>query len=143
MIESIATTITTLSYRFRHFHIIIGRCSEPDDIMGKETVDLESQHQNLPEHIPYAKLMLDQGVLTRDVVEWEYEGSGTAEDPYIVDWIDKDQRNPMTWSTGRKWLGCLSMALATLTVSFCSSAYSGGKFLFQKLFVYSWGTVLI
>lgn len=97
--------------------------------MGKENMDPESQHhgQNLPTKISYPKLMLDQGVLTKDVVEWEYEGSGTEEDPYVVDWIHNDARNPMTWSTGRKWAGCSSMALATLVVAFCSSAFSGGE----------------
>lgn len=97
-------------------------------------MDVESQNHghNLPTKISYAKLMLDQGVLTKDVVEWEYEGSGTEEDPYVVDWIHNDARNPMTWSTARKWTGCASMALATLVVAFCSSAFSGG---IQKIMI--------
>jgi len=92
--------------------------------MEKNHADLESGKH--PNHIPYWKLITDQSVLTQDVIDWEYEGSGTEEDPYVVDWIDNDARNPMTWGSSKKWVMALSMAMATLTVSFCSSAFSGG-----------------
>ncbi|KAF2706622.1 MFS general substrate transporter [Pleomassaria siparia CBS 279.74] len=78
------------------------------------------------EAIPYWQLITVHGVLTNDVVKWDYEGSGTDEDPFVVEWIHNDPRNPMMWSNPRKWVMCISMALATLTVSFCSSAFSGG-----------------
>ncbi|KAK7193893.1 hypothetical protein DPSP01_010145 [Paraphaeosphaeria sporulosa] len=92
--------------------------------MGEEKagMDPESGRQG----IPHMKLILEQGVVTDEIVNWEYEGAGTEEDPYVVEWIENDPRNPMTWSTTKKWVGCVCMAFATLTVSFCSSAFSGG-----------------
>ncbi|KAF2276256.1 MFS multidrug transporter-like protein [Westerdykella ornata] len=76
--------------------------------------------------ISYTQLMLDQGVLTQEIIDFPYEGSGTEEDPYVVEWIDNDPRNPITWRSTRKWIYTGAMALATLVVAFCSSAYSGG-----------------
>jgi hypothetical protein len=86
------------------------------------SVDLESGKSG----ISWWKLLNDQGVLTPEIVKWNYDGSGTEEDPYVVEWIENDPRNPMRWNQTRKWAMTLSMALATLTISFCSSAFSGG-----------------
>ncbi|KAF2691320.1 MFS general substrate transporter [Lentithecium fluviatile CBS 122367] len=84
--------------------------------------DPESGHEG----IPHWKLILEQGYVTKEVADYEYDGSGTEDDPYVVEWMDNDPRNPMTWSKTRKWVGCVCMALATLVVSFCSSAFAGG-----------------
>ncbi|KAF2002805.1 MFS general substrate transporter [Amniculicola lignicola CBS 123094] len=95
--------------------------------MDKETItgaDIESGKG--PNGFSHIKLILDQGVLTPSIIKWEYDGSGTEEDPYVVEWIDDDPRNPMVWPKTKKWAMCLSMAVATLCVSFCSSAFSGG-----------------
>ncbi len=78
----------------------------------------------------------------------KYPGSGTADDPYVVDWGKGDEENPYNWSTRRKWmitlqvcaprqtiriyLRCnlshcsIQLAFSTFTVSFCSSSYTGG-----------------
>lgn len=93
----------------------------------KSPTDVESGN-SFPTKITYSKLLLDQGVLTQDIVNYDYEGSGTEEDPYVVEWIPNDPRNPMTWGNTRKWVNTIAMALATLAVAFCSSAYSGGMF---------------
>ncbi|CAL1704107.1 unnamed protein product [Somion occarium] len=53
-------------------------------------------------------------------------GSGTVEDPYVVDWDPDDKSYPYNWSNGRRWLITLQLALSTLTVAFCSSAITGG-----------------
>ncbi|KDQ59492.1 hypothetical protein JAAARDRAFT_153379 [Jaapia argillacea MUCL 33604] len=55
-----------------------------------------------------------------------YQGEGTCEDPYIVDWSSGDPHNPYNWSKRRKWLITSQLAIGTWTVSFSSSAYSGG-----------------
>ncbi|GLC70796.1 MFS siderochrome iron transporter 1 [Pleodorina starrii] len=55
----------------------------------------------------------------------DYPGSGTNEDPYVVDWLDTDAENPQKWPTVYKWAITMLMATATLAVGFCSSAYSG------------------
>lgn len=91
--------------------------------MAEGKQDVESGRQG----IPHFKLILNQGIVTDEIVNYDYEGSGTDEDPYVVEWIENDPRNPMIWSQTRKWVGCICMAFATLTVSFCSSAFSGGK----------------
>lgn len=96
--------------------------------MEKTNVDLESGHEGLS----HWKIILEQGVVTHEIANYDYEGAGTEEDPYVVEWIPEDPRNPMTWSQTRKWVGCVCMAFATLTVAFCSSAFSGGKFAMSR-----------
>ncbi|KAK3059584.1 hypothetical protein LTS18_010497, partial [Coniosporium uncinatum] len=88
-----------------------------------EKQDVESQKR---EGIPHMKMILDQGVLTPDIANYPYKGAGTDEDPYVVTWIDHDPRNPFLWSELQKWTYAIAMAFATLAVSLCSSAYSGG-----------------
>lgn len=60
--------------------------------------------------------------------------SGTEEDPYIVTWIDNDPRNPMMYSSAKKWGLTMMVAFATLAVAFVSSAYSGGSIQVIKEF---------
>lgn len=72
------------------------------------------------------RLLVDHGSVTSDVLGWQYEGNGTKCDPFVVTWLDADPRNPLTWSKPYKWMITLTMASATLAVSFCSSAFSGG-----------------
>jgi hypothetical protein len=76
--------------------------------------------------IPHWRLIAEQGVVTPEIQNHKYEGSGTEEDPYIVMWIEHDPRNPITWTKGKRWAITVTVAFATLAVSFCSSAYSGG-----------------
>jgi hypothetical protein len=97
--------------------------TEETDSMEKSTAaDPESGRDG----ISHWKLILDQGIVTHEVANYDYEGSGTEDDPYVVEWMEKDSRNPMTWSQTRKWVSCICMAFAVLVVSFCSSAYAGG-----------------
>jgi len=87
----------------------------------------------------------------RYVTPWEvilnhhYEGEGTEEKPFIVDWIKSDDNgakkgdqngnekgnksiedaeNPMTWSQAYKWFVVMSVAIATLAVAMASSTLS-------------------
>ncbi|WPG99602.1 synaptic vesicle transporter [Acrodontium crateriforme] len=77
-------------------------------------------------HIPHLQQVWDQAGITKEVEEWNYAGSGTEEDPYVVTWIDNDPRNPMLYSSLKKWSITALVAIATLAVAFVSSAYSGG-----------------
>jgi hypothetical protein len=43
------------------------------------------------------------GLITPEVLKWNYDGSGTEDDPYVVNWIDNDPRNPMLFS---KYVEC-------------------------------------
>ncbi|CAA9958501.1 Benomyl/methotrexate resistance protein [Pyrenophora teres f. maculata] len=85
-------------------------------------VDIESGRET----ISHWSMILDQGVVTKEIIEYEYEGEGTDEDPYVVEWIENDPRNPMTFPKMKKWIMALAVANSVLVVSFCSSAFSGG-----------------
>jgi hypothetical protein len=88
--------------------------------------DIESGHGPGLNKIPYWCLIFDQGFLNPDIINHAYDGTGTDEDPYVVTWIDQDPRNPLHWNNGRKWTCTVSVAVATLAVACCSSAFSGG-----------------
>jgi len=80
------------------------------------------------EGISHWKMITDQGVVTDDIVNWEYEGEGTEADPFVVEWIANDPRNPLAFSQTKKWIMAITVANSVLVVSFCSSAFSGGSF---------------
>ncbi|KAL8945257.1 MAG: hypothetical protein Q9211_000216 [Gyalolechia sp. 1 TL-2023] len=71
-------------------------------------------------HVPNSSLV------TSEVRSHHYFGAGTEDDPYVVDFLPDDPRNPMGFSMVRKWTITLLVAVVTLAVAFCSSAYSGG-----------------
>lgn len=79
----------------------------------------------LPTHISFWRLLIDQRVVTREVLDHNYEGSGTDEDPYVVSWLPIDARNPMQFSMARKAVITFMTAIATFVISLSSSAYSG------------------
>ncbi|KAF8160601.1 major facilitator superfamily domain-containing protein [Pholiota molesta] len=58
--------------------------------------------------------------------ERTYLGSGSTDDPYVVDWDLNDPEDPYNWSKRRKWLITMQLAFCTWTVSFASSSYTGG-----------------
>ncbi|RAH48808.1 MFS transporter [Aspergillus brunneoviolaceus CBS 621.78] len=75
--------------------------------------------------IPHWRMLLDQGAINEEILEFEYPGSGTEEDPYVVSWIPNDCRNPLLFSAARKITITLIVAFSTLTVALTSSTYSG------------------
>ncbi|KAL4894917.1 major facilitator superfamily domain-containing protein [Aspergillus ambiguus] len=79
-----------------------------------------------PQSIPYWRLLIDQGAVTPEIIEYTYIGSGTEASPYIVEWIPNDPRNPMNFPKGLKWAFTVTVAFATFGVSMASSAYAGG-----------------
>ena len=97
-------------------------------IMSPPFPEKDIESVNGPSRISYWKLLTDQGVVTSDVLNWTYEGKGTELEPYVVTWIDDDQRNPLNFPQWRKWLYVLCMAIATLSVSFSSSGFAGGMY---------------
>jgi Ca2+/H+ antiporter len=60
-----------------------------------------------------------------EIYAHQYRGEGTLEKPYVVDWLPNDSENPQTWGQPYKWLLTVFVSMATLAVSFCSSAYVG------------------
>lgn len=89
--------------------------------------DVESQHQAITsEKVSHWRVLLDQTGVTQEVLEYNYGGQGTTESPYLVEFIPGDRWNPMAFKDSFKWTITLIQASATLSVSFASSAYSGG-----------------
>lgn len=54
-----------------------------------------------------------------------YHGSGTALDPFVVEFGVGDPRNPMNFSAARKWMITSVVTLSVFAVTLTSSAYSG------------------
>ncbi|KAJ5150233.1 hypothetical protein N7448_001811 [Penicillium atrosanguineum] len=81
---------------------------------------------SFPSKIPFWRLIFDQKVITQDVAQHPYPGSGTEEDPYAVTWIPNDPRNPMNFRNTTKWAITILVSFITLAVALVSSAYSGG-----------------
>ncbi|KAK6538455.1 hypothetical protein TWF694_010040 [Orbilia ellipsospora] len=100
---------------------------------GRNQNNEHAEQENDPESqgrfgdkIPYWKFIVDQGVLTDSIVSHRFPGSGTEEDPYRVEYIPDDPRNPMSFAPWIKWAITMVVSFATLAISFVSSAYSGG-----------------
>jgi hypothetical protein len=89
--------------------------------------DVESQLQATPsEKVSHWRVLFDQTGVTQEVLDFNYTGHGTTESPYLVEFIPNDPWNPMTFKDSFKWAITLIQASAALSVSFASSAYSGG-----------------
>lgn len=58
-----------------------------------------------------------------------YPGSGTPEDPYLIDWLPgrDDPENPLKWAEGYKWAIMAIATWATLGVALASSALSAAE----------------
>lgn len=87
-------------------------------------LDVESYtiKRKRPSHF---KLLLDTPGVTQEVLEWKYRGKGTEDEPYVVEFIHNDAKNPMEFSPWKKWSITGVNAIAVLAVAFASSAYSG------------------
>ena len=82
---------------------------------------------NLPQReLSYFKRQFDLAGVTQAVLEHPYHGQGTHEDPYVVDFIPGDAKNPMRFPAWKKWFIAILQAVAVLAVTFVSTAYSGG-----------------
>ncbi|PWY81565.1 MFS general substrate transporter [Aspergillus sclerotioniger CBS 115572] len=75
--------------------------------------------------IPHWRLIVDQSVVTQEIIDYPYAGSGTESDPFVVEWIPNDPRNPMLFKQKMKWVYTIIAAFATFGVSMASSAYAG------------------
>jgi MFS family permease len=76
--------------------------------------------------LTHLRLVVSQSHITPQVLEHQYSGSGTEEDPYIVEFLHNDPRNPRNFPILGKWFITILVAVATLGVTFDSSAYTGG-----------------
>ena len=95
-------------------------------VADDQTQASEKIEHTSPTKISYFRLVFDQGVVTQEIIDYPYPGSGTEDDPYAVTWIPDDPRNPMNFSESKKWSFTMLVAIATLAVALVSSAYTGG-----------------
>jgi multidrug resistance protein len=88
--------------------------------------DLESQKTINASKVSHWRLLVDRPLITDAVRKHKYPGLGTESDPYIVEFLPDDPRNPVNFTPAKKWAITVVVAVATLAVAFCSSAYTGG-----------------
>lgn len=79
-----------------------------------------------PEASPHWNIVFNPLEITVDVLNYNYRGTGLGTDPYIVEFIPGDWRNPVSFALWKKWLITITLAFGTLAVTFTSSSYSGG-----------------
>ncbi|KAF9248419.1 hypothetical protein DTO027I6_8550 [Penicillium roqueforti] len=89
---------------------------------------------HLPTSIPFWRLVLSPGAITQEVADHPCAGSGTEDDPYVVEWMPKDFRNPLQLKTSMKWFITVVAAIETLVVALVSSAYTGGIIQIEERF---------
>jgi hypothetical protein len=75
-------------------------------------------HHSDSQSVSWFRMVYDQALITPDVQNWQYTGSGTEDDPYVVEWIHNDPRNPMTWADWKKWCLVALVSIATLAEAF-------------------------
>jgi hypothetical protein len=113
----------SLSRRDKYFKPFVVSHHRP----GPTKMTLEDPEANAAmTRIHHLQQILDRAGITPEVQRWDYPGSGTQDDPFIVSWIDNDPRNPLLYSPWKKWSITAVVAVATLAIAFVSSAYSGG-----------------
>jgi multidrug resistance protein len=87
--------------------------------------DVESQkHVSSHKKVPHWRLVASQTLITDEVLSHPYNGSGTDDDPFVVEFIPGDPRNPMNFPEWKKWCLTVTVAVATLAVAFVSTAYT-------------------
>ena len=78
----------------------------------------------LPQHqINLWRLVIKPSIVTPEVWHKAYPGHGTENEPFVVDFLPNDPLNPQNWPAFRKWFCVAIVAIATLGVSYCTSAY--------------------
>jgi hypothetical protein len=75
--------------------------------------DVEAQLRNPQKGPSHWQLVIDQTLVTPEVKNWPYKGSGTEDDPFVVVYIENDGRNPMLFSAWKKWVMTSVLALVS------------------------------
>ena len=76
--------------------------------------DVEAQKGRTQEKASHWKLVIDQTHVTPEVLNWPYRGSGTEDDPFVVEYIENDRRNPMLFPMWKKWMITILVAVVSL-----------------------------
>src|SRR3569833_1143206 len=102
------------------------RSSPLPDTATQPELDVESQTAASASAVRHWQLVFDPAGVNDVVLNHKYRGEGTAESPFVVDFLPGDAHNPMLFPRWKKWTITLLQAMATLAVAFVSTAYSGG-----------------
>ena len=96
------------------------------------TIKSKNTSQTMAESPPSSKrpsnwqLIVSHSLVTEEVLAHKYRGSGSEDDPFVVEFIPNDPRNPMLFDPWKKWSFTAVVGIVTLAVAFNSSAFSGG-----------------
>ncbi|KAG0644967.1 Major facilitator superfamily multidrug transporter mdrA [Hyphodiscus hymeniophilus] len=69
----------------------------------------------------FSRMRLDENVCNQN-----YSGNGTADDPYVIDYLQNDYQDAMNIPMPRKLAITILQAMSTLVLTFASSAYASG-----------------
>ncbi|KAK5062781.1 hypothetical protein LTR84_004856 [Exophiala bonariae] len=86
----------------------------------------EEKFQREPKRPSHWRLLTSHGLINEEVHSWQYEGSGTELNPYVVTWIEDDPRDPQNFPAPKKWYITAVSALTLFIVTLTSSGYTGG-----------------
>lgn len=103
--------------------------SDPNSLSGNQ-----KPPTSLSDRPSHFKLVFDQTCITDEVRHHDYPGSGTTEDPYVVDWLPNDPKNGFNMSPLMKWLIVMFCALNTLACSLASTIFAGAIFQIEEYF---------
>lgn len=55
-----------------------------------------SMADDQPTRVSHWRLVREPALVTREIVTHDWKGEGTADDPYLIDFIPNDPRNPVS-----------------------------------------------
>ncbi|KAK7221364.1 hypothetical protein V2G26_009367 [Clonostachys chloroleuca] len=72
------------------------------------------------------RLVLGHMDISHNVLRHPYQGEGTTESPFLIEFLPEDPYNPMEFRSWIKWSITFVLAVASLAVAFASTAYPSG-----------------
>ncbi|OAA36873.1 Major facilitator superfamily domain, general substrate transporter [Metarhizium rileyi] len=97
--------------------------------VSEPSISSSDDHQRVKEFPPNSSRNRSHFFHTRlddDVCNQKYSGKGTADDPYVIDYLPDDRQDPLNMSMQRKWVITFLQAMSALVVTFASSVYASG-----------------
>lgn len=92
-----------------------------------EGFELEKEKAKWKEPLtPEQLAQADSALVSMDILNHDWKGYGTSDDPYLVRWIENDPANPMLFTSAKKWTNAMVLASAVFMVSIASSGFSQG-----------------
>lgn len=108
------------------FSMILEDSSTAGADMAKADPEMQQRFSNIPDTEASWRIFLTRETPTTRTLEHSWAGSGTTDDPFLVEFLPHDVRNPKHFTRVQKWTFCTIQAVACLSIAMASSAYSGG-----------------